>query len=353
MLRGTTPAVLWLDNFSKNMARQTPNLLRGVFASMMWTGLALRLYDGPAVDMSVVFSGANVVPAMPTDPMITQEDMLQFIAESLPQTDGVPLRFGGSLSNRYLVDVVPPKINPIKLKTEYLRTRCANSRDGLHRMYPFDIWEHNIGANLGLMSVIRKAIDEHHVLKDSNYHVWVVDINIFNRLLKVRSFPVCLNIQYRCLFCQFVYDHSGIGKVFGRKVHITLGLWHNFKQASIILWRRFSLDFIGPLFHHMFPGVQFFAQNPKLVHVTTMLTYIRMSYPSWKDDLQNLRTDRTLHRSSRAHVHNLTALVEFFIPTVPFVVVSHVLFVTGQPMLVLFSENCVHVPMSFVRFMTI
>ena len=46
-----------------------------------------------------------------------------------------------------------------------------------------------------------------------------------------------------------MYDHSGIGALLRTKVFLALGLWHNFKQASLLIWKKFALDFIGPAFH--------------------------------------------------------------------------------------------------------
>ena len=113
-----------------------------------------------------------------------------------------------------------------------------------------------------------------------------------------------------------MYDHSGIGKMLHSKVFLALGLWHNFKQASLLLWKKYALDFIGPAYHCLFPGRDMYM-NPKLVHVTTIFTYLRLSYPKWRDVLLGLRTKSDLPPSSANHLHNLTMLMEFFIPTVP------------------------------------
>ena len=51
-----------------------------------------------------------------------------------------------------------------------------------------------------------------------------------------------------------MYDYSGIGELMRTKVFLALGLWHNFKQASLLIWKQFALDFIGPAFHCLFPG---------------------------------------------------------------------------------------------------
>lgn len=112
-----------------------------------------------------------------------------------------------------------------------------------------------------------------------------------------------------------MYDHSGIGALLHSKVFLALGLWHNFKQASLLIWKKFALDFIGPAYHCLFPGRDMYM-HPRLAHITTILTYLRMSYPKWREKLLQFRLDPELPPSSENHVHNLTMLMEFFIPTV-------------------------------------
>ena len=46
-----------------------------------------------------------------------------------------------------------------------------------------------------------------------------------------------------------------------------------------------------------------------------MLSLVRLSYPKWRDALQAAR-QRDLPPSDKAHLENLFALVEYFIPLV-------------------------------------
>ena len=51
---------------------------------------------------------------------------------------------------------------------------------------PWDLWKHNIGANTGLMDVIKQYMVEVVNLEESRqYHVWLVDVNIYSRVYKV------------------------------------------------------------------------------------------------------------------------------------------------------------------------
>ena len=122
-----------------------------------------------------------------------------------------------------------------------------------------------------------------------------------------------------------MYDYSGIGELMRTKVFLALGLWHNFKQASLLIWKQFALDFIGPAFHCLFPGREMYIQH-KLVQVTTIFTYMRLSYPSWRQKLMELRTKSSLPEKSFNHVHNLTMLMDFLIPTVTLLLLSAIIF---------------------------
>jgi hypothetical protein len=112
-----------------------------------------------------------------------------------------------------------------------------------------------------------------------------------------------------------MYDHSGIGSLLRSKVFLALGFWHNFKQASLLVWKKFALDFIGPAYHCLFPGRDMYLQ-PKLVQITTILTFIRLSYEGWRRELLDLMARENVPDSSVNHIHNLAMLMEFFIPTV-------------------------------------
>ena len=168
------------------MARQIPRLAKGVFSSMMWTGLAIKLYDGPRISRDLVEVDGQHLHAMPPQPA---PDRKQFIAETQSglsfTTGSVPLRYRDSLVRRHKVNSIPPKIDVSCEKDPELRKRLAVSRDGLHRTLPWDLWKHNIGANSGLMDVIKQFTVEVSLEESRQYHVWLVDVNIYSRIYKV------------------------------------------------------------------------------------------------------------------------------------------------------------------------
>lgn len=103
---------------------------------------------------------------------------------------------------------------------------------------------------------------------------------------------------------------------------VSLGLWHNYKQATLEIYKTYALTFIAPLFHVLFPGTTFYLK-PKLVHAATILTYMRLSYKYWSADLKKLANMEDLPPASRAHVDNLHILMEFFLPTVSHMCMKH------------------------------
>ena len=189
--------VVWIDNFSKNMARQIPRLGKDVFTSMMWTGLALKLYDGPELSRGLVEDDGQVVPAMPPSHAPPKDDFVRFVSASIHVdcANPVPMRYSQSLVRRYNVNSIPPKADHTQDLDLDLTKRLTVSRDGLHRTLPWDIWQHNIGANTGLLDVIKQYMTITNLETSTQYHVWLVDLNIYSRVYKVICFLVIIGTR--------------------------------------------------------------------------------------------------------------------------------------------------------------
>ena len=74
--------------------------------------------------------------------------------------------------------------------------------------------------------------------------------------------------------------------------------------------------FLARLWHVFFPNKKFYMDQ-KFRRVTYMLSLVRLSYPKWRDALQAAR-QRDLPPGDKAHLANLFALVEYFIPLVSY-----------------------------------
>ena len=112
-----------------------------------------------------------------------------------------------------------------------------------------------------------------------------------------------------------MYDTSGCGNLRKRCVSL-LGLWHSYKQANFLIWRRFASTIMAPLFHNLFPTSQFFIKPTTLTQIVNLLTIIRMAYPDFREALLAAIDDVNIDRENRVMAVNLRDLCEFFIPVV-------------------------------------
>ena len=103
---------------------------------------------------------------------------------------------------------------------------------------------------------------------------------------------------------------------------LTLGTWHPYKQANVLVWQHFAQRWLGPLVNYIDPGSNF-SKKSKLHTISTWLTYIRIAYPLFKDQLESaIVTASDNYFQGKPFVlkylKELHQLVEFFIPTVRF-----------------------------------
>lgn len=182
------PHFVWIDNFSKTMSRSVPTLSKGVYSSMLWTGVCLFAHPDTTINDSVRLDAiGEVIPAMP-DNLLNGRDVV---------TKGVYgiLREGAkyldvSLVNKYTIRHVPPKID-VKLFPE-MTAIVNNPVNTLAYVYPAKLIEENVGSNRGLVSIIRGMYEEWKMDTDEckRYKSLNLDENIYWRVLKVYLF-VC------------------------------------------------------------------------------------------------------------------------------------------------------------------
>ena len=115
---------------------------------------------------------------------------------------------------------------------------------------------------------------------------------------------------------QVMYDKSGSGKTLRQYVHVSLALWHNYKWATGKILSVFGADFIAPFFHDLFPDKTIDTNNMSHSACTTLLSYMRLSYSSFRQQLINEMNSSVLSASARKNLSNLFHLFEFFIPVV-------------------------------------
>lgn len=92
-------------------------------------------------------------------------------------------------------------------------------------------------------------------------------------------------------------------------------MWHCYKQASWLIFKAGYRYYYGPLLHHLFPNLALITK-PCLAHVTTVLTLMRLAYPSLRNLLEEKLQSETVGQNGRAVLQNLQYTMEFLIPTV-------------------------------------
>lgn len=122
------------------------------------------------------------------------------------------------------------------------------------------------------------------------------------------------------------YDRSDAGKHLRKFVGLSLAWWHNYKWASFRILYVFGSDFIAPFFHRLYPDQTFDIKKMSFPSVTTLLSYIRLSYPMFRSELIKQMENKTLSIRSKTLLDNLYSLCEYFIPTVPFLLIFYICF---------------------------
>lgn len=350
------PHVLWIDNFSKFISRSIPTADKGVFSSCLWTGVSLfKLPDGvgDAISDEIKLDGdERVVPAMPSDILMYQEGVVAAVNHVL------------SLGPKYSDNAAVCKYNvctvPLKVDTHIYHDVAADVNSyNMSHLRAVDLIEHNIGSNRGLLTILDTICHERNIHGDvpcTRYTTFNVDENIFWRILKVRNSNPCvlhyINYVSNCfvskrnqnLLCKFLvgctlkkifekdfglcvscfndscvqvmYDRSEGGKRLRTYVGCSLAWWHSYKWATKRILIVYANDFIAPLFHYLWPARQFDPMKCSHTSATTILSYIRLAYPGFKNSLQEQLANPIITVRQRTILQNLQHLCEFFIPVV-------------------------------------
>ena len=189
---------MWVDNFSKFIARQVPTTGKGIFSSCLWTGVAVFECDNQQLDLSIKRSpNGTVRPAMPNDLLANRRSVVDGIKQVLR---GSRNYYDVSLVQKYDVRCIPLKVNTkIHTNVAHIVDHVKNTTQIVH---PVELIEHNIGSNQGLVTILRQLYEDRGMDNDTcdKYHILNVDENIYWRTLKVQ---VCF-ILFFTLFVYFI-----------------------------------------------------------------------------------------------------------------------------------------------------
>jgi hypothetical protein len=113
-----------------------------------------------------------------------------------------------------------------------------------------------------------------------------------------------------------MYDGSGCGVKFRKFAGVGLAWWHSYKWCTKYIMKVFANDFIVPFIHYMFPTRTVKLESMDHTNHVAYLTYIRLSYPRWKQELAEALAIPTLTVRQKTLLTNMQDLCEYFIPVV-------------------------------------
>ena len=113
-----------------------------------------------------------------------------------------------------------------------------------------------------------------------------------------------------------MYDRNGAAHNFKQFTSVSLAWWHNYKWATGRIMVVFGNDFIGPMFHHLFPDRNYDTHKMSLSAKATYLQYIRLAYTQFKPKLDQSLQREDLTTKNRTILQNLSDLCAYFIPVV-------------------------------------
>ena len=197
--------VQWWDNFSKFCRKSVPTIAKDVFGSCLWTGVTVNAYTGPPVDNTVRQDATGeVIPAMPDNLFIHQAVVATGLTFIYDQGRHY---YDKSMVKKYDIVNVPLKVDTERFPA--VASVVNSAKNSTKHINPFKLMRHNIGSNLGLVTILREFQDDHKMsLHDTcqKYANVNTDENIFYRGLKVNLCFVVVDVSVGRLFdCNIVF----------------------------------------------------------------------------------------------------------------------------------------------------
>ena len=191
------PHFMWIDNFSKFLARSIPTLAKGLFSSCLWTGHAAFPCANTLISDEVRYDDQkNVIPAMPDDLLQHQDGITSLLTQVLAE--------GSKLYDSSLVKQFDVRNVPLKIDTTRFPEHAAVIDPHLHiKVMPCKLVEVNVGSNRGLAFILRQIYEENHMQREGLCRRYVnlnVDENIFWRTLRVSVLGLLFSIIPTCTY---------------------------------------------------------------------------------------------------------------------------------------------------------
>ena len=170
--------VMWIDNFSKSYAVALQGIDSGAWKDCNWTGRGIKKFCGTRVDVEL-----RALPAMP-DNIFTDDTKQEVKSKLASRVNAGWMLLRKSTVHKHQVNNVPLKPILDPLRHGRLWQVLSESRDGLTFFHPWDITPQNVGANRGLMLILKQLSEERRV-DDSRITFLSADCNIFMRIIRV------------------------------------------------------------------------------------------------------------------------------------------------------------------------
>ena len=161
------------------------SITKGTFRNMLWTGRAIRVCRTPVIMNARELLGVSI-PAMPDD-LFALLAPLKLLFKHNNNIDKFKHRYEKCLATTLDVRNVPMKPESTKVASQVHKDALDNRHDSLKNFHPCEIVTHNIGANRGLLFILRKHYEDRmqHTDQCDMYSAFNVDIDIFTRMMKV------------------------------------------------------------------------------------------------------------------------------------------------------------------------
>lgn len=246
--------MIWVDNFSKTLARSIPTLTRDVYSSMLWTGMAVfsssqtNLFDC-TIKMDDTHHVVSAMPPNLCDYRNSVTEGLRFV--HLQGRSYYP----HSLVHQFGVNNVPMRI---MCEDDVARNQHSGEDHSMGLLHPYQIIDKNIGSNIGLVSILRHDFYESMGMgtdECSRYVCLNVDENIFWRSLKVMLTPLLSSVLFGCTFdvnaaraghVRPFWSRCAVAKVHGSISGLVAQLQMGNKKDNAGFWEGYHSSNVSP-----------------------------------------------------------------------------------------------------------
>jgi hypothetical protein len=177
------PHVMWVDNFNKSFRTLHVTTANSSYRQMNWCGEAIHACRVPHVSMSFQLAPPSdpvnaIIPAMPNNLF----ESVPWLVEQMNACDSVGCEYyAASLVLLRKVNCIPLKV----IESTPSGEAVPSNLQSLDPFYPTGLLTHNPGDNLGLWSYMVRAYTQTGGADATQYHVYKMDSNIFQRWMKV------------------------------------------------------------------------------------------------------------------------------------------------------------------------